>query len=104
VAVYTLGLLRSVARPKCPKDEIGPTSHGEQREPVDAAVLADPVPNLHVIGMGILGESSAFGLFGGEESLLLLGDLKEPSRRFSMRLSHAQNYNFLDVISSATRR
>ena len=29
VTVYTLGLLRSVARPECPKDEIGPISHRE---------------------------------------------------------------------------
>jgi hypothetical protein len=41
VAVYTLDLLRSV----------------------DAAVLADPVPNPHVIRMSILSESGSFGLF-----------------------------------------
>jgi hypothetical protein len=38
--------------------------------------------------MSILGESSGFGLFGREEALLLLGDLEEPPRRFSMRLGH----------------
>ena len=51
-------------------------------------VLADLVPNLHVIGMSILSESGGFGLFGGEETLLLLGNLEEPPRRFSMRLGH----------------
>jgi hypothetical protein len=55
-------------------------------KPVDAAVLADPVSDLHVIRMGILGESSGLGLLRGEEALLLLGDLKEPPRRFAVRL------------------
>src|SRR5258708_35176320 len=64
VAVYTLDLLMSIPRPECPKDEIGPIAHREQSEPVDATVLADPVPNLHVTGMGILGESGGFSLFG----------------------------------------
>ena len=31
---------------------------------------------------------SLSGLFGREEALLLLGDLEEPPRRFSMRLGH----------------
>jgi hypothetical protein len=51
-------------------------------------VLADPVAGLHVIGMGILSESAGFGLFGSEEALLLLDDLEEPPRCFSMRLGH----------------
>jgi hypothetical protein len=38
--------------------------------------------------MSILGESSGFGLFGREEALLLLGDLEESPRCFSMRLRH----------------
>ena len=51
-------------------------------------MLANPVPNLHVLGMSILGESSGFGLFGSEEALLLLGDLEEPPGRFAVRLGH----------------
>ena len=47
-------------------------------EPIDATMLTDPVPNLHVVGMGILGESGGFGLFGCEEALLLVGHRKEP--------------------------
>ena len=88
VAVYTLDLLTPVPRPERPKDEIGPISHRKQSESVDAAVLTDPVPNLHVVGMGILGESSRLGLLRGEEALLLLGDLEEPPRRFAVRLGH----------------
>jgi hypothetical protein len=38
--------------------------------------------------MGVLGESSGLGLLCGEEALLLLGDRKEPPRRFAVRLSH----------------
>ena len=53
--------------------------------------------------MSILGESSGFGLFGREEALLLLGDLEEPPRRFSMRQGMTQYYNFLDVASIGAR-
>jgi integrase len=43
------------------------------------------------------GESGGLGLLRREESLLLLGDLKEPPRSFAVRLGHKHNtYNFLD--------
>jgi hypothetical protein len=38
--------------------------------------------------MGVFGESGSLGLLRGEETLLLLGDLKEPPRCFAVRLSH----------------
>jgi hypothetical protein len=103
VAVYTLGFLRPVARPECPKDEVGPIGHREQGESVDAAVLADPVPDPHVIGMSILSESGGFCLFGSEEALLPPGDLEEPPRCLSMRLGPTRYYSFLDLISNAAR-
>jgi ABC-type transporter Mla MlaB component len=80
MAVYTLDLLISVARPECPKDEIRPIGHRKQGEAVDAAVLTDPVSSLDVVGMRGRGESSRLGLLGSEEALLLLGDLKKPPR------------------------
>jgi len=88
MGVNTLDLLISVARPECPKDEIRPIGHRKQGEPVDAAVLTDPVSSLDVVGMRVLGESSRLGLLRGEESLLLLGELKKPPRCFPMRLGH----------------
>lgn len=78
VAVDTLDFLVPVSRPQCPKDEVGPLRRGKQSEPVDATVLADPVPYLHMIGVGVLGESGRLGLLRGEKSLLLLGELEEP--------------------------
>src|SRR5260370_28419811 len=79
VTVDAFNFLAPVPGPKCPKDEVGPVSLWKESEPVDAAVFADPVPDLHMIGVCILGESSGFGLLGGEEALLLLGELEEPS-------------------------
>lgn len=50
----------------------------EQGEPVDSPMFADPVPDLHMLGMGVLSEAGGFRLLGGEEALLDLGDLEEP--------------------------
>jgi len=88
VAVYTLDLLVPVPGPQCPKYEVGPISRRKQSEPVDTAVLADPVPYLHMIGVCVFGESGRLGLLGGEETLLLLSEFKEAPRRFTVRLSH----------------
>ena len=88
VAVHTLHFLVPVPGPQRPQDEIGPVSRRKQREPVDAAVLTNPVPDLDMIRMGVFGESGRLGLLGGEEALLLLGDLEEPPRGFTVRLGH----------------
>jgi len=39
--------------------------------------------------MGVLCESGSLGLLRREEALLLLGEIKELARRFSVRLSHS---------------
>ena len=88
VAVDTLDFLVPVPGPQRPKDEVGPISCRKQSEPVDATVLADPVSDLDVVRMSVFGESGCLGLLRGEEALLLLGDLKEPPRRFAVRLGH----------------
>jgi hypothetical protein len=72
-----------------PQDGTGPICGRKQCEPVDAAVLPNPVHSLHMVGMRAFGESGRLGLFGGEEALLLLSDLEEePPRRFPVRLGH----------------
>ena len=88
MAVYTLNLLIPVPGPQCPEDEVGPVCGRKQSKPVNAAVLANPVPYLHVIGVRVLGKSGRLGLLGGEEALLLLSKLEEPPRGFTMRLGH----------------
>ena len=88
VAVYALDFLVSVPGPQRPKHKVRPISCRKQSEPVDTAVLADPVPNMHVIRVCVFGESGRLGLFGGEETLLLLSKLEEPPRRFTVRLGH----------------
>ena len=71
-----------------PKYKIGPIRRREQRQAVDAAVFAVPVPGLHMVGMRIFGESGRLGLLRSEETLLLLGEIEEPPRRLSVRLGH----------------
>jgi hypothetical protein len=51
-------------------------------------MFADPVPSMHMIGMGVLCESGHLGLLRSEEALLLLGEIEEPPRRLSVRLGH----------------
>jgi hypothetical protein len=76
VAVYALDFLVPVPGPQCPKDEVGPIRCRKQSEPVDAAVLADPVPDLHMIRVCVFGKASRLGLLGGEETLLLFSELE----------------------------
>ena len=89
-----------VPRPECPEDKVWPVSQWEQSEPVNAPVLADPVPDLHMIGVGVLGESGCLGLLRGEEALLCSANSK--SRRDASRWDWAmtQYYNFLDAVST----
>jgi hypothetical protein len=87
-AVDTLDFLIPISRPQRPKDEVKPISRRKQSEPVDTPVLADPVPGVHIIEVCVFGESGRLGLLGGEKALLLLlGELEEPPRRFTVRLS-----------------
>jgi hypothetical protein len=88
MTIDTIDLLLPVPRPKRPKYKIGPIRHREQRQAVDAAVFPYPVPGLHVVGMRIFGKSGSLGLLRSEEALLLLGEIEEPPRRLSVRLSH----------------
>jgi len=88
VAVYTFDFLIAVPGPQRPKDKFGPVRRWKQGKPVDATVLAYSVSNLDVVRMGVLGEPGSFSLLRGEEALLLLGNLKKPSRCFPVRLGH----------------
>ena len=74
MTVNALDFFVPVPRPKRPQHEVGSIGCRKQGEPVDAAVLTDPVPDLHMIRMRVLGEASRFSLFRGEEALLLLGE------------------------------
>jgi hypothetical protein len=54
----------------------------KQSEPINATVLPDPVPGLHMIRMGVLRETGGLGLLGREKALLVLRDLIEPPKCF----------------------
>ena len=88
MTVNPLYLFLPIPGPERPEHKIGPIRRREQRQMVDAAVFPGPVPGLHMVGMRIFGESGRLGLLRSEEALLLLGEIEEPPRRFSVRLSH----------------
>jgi hypothetical protein len=88
MTIDTIDLFLPVPRPERPKYKIGPIRCRKQRKAVDAAVFPNPVSGLHVVGMRIFGKSGRLGLLRSEKALLLLGELEEPPRRFSVRLSH----------------
>jgi hypothetical protein len=52
-------------------------------------MLPDPVPDLHVIGMGVLGEAGSLRLLRGEEALLGFGNLEKPPFRVSVTSGHS---------------
>jgi hypothetical protein len=54
-------------------------------------MFPNPVPGLHMVRVGILGEPGSLGLLRGEVALLLLDQLEEPYRRFSVGLCHKHN-------------
>jgi len=82
VTVDTLHFFIPVPGPERPKHEIGPISRRKERKPVNAAVLSNPVPDLHVVRVCVFCESCSFGLLRGEKALLLLCNLEEPPRCF----------------------
>ena len=89
MTVDAFDLFLPVPGPERPEHKIGPIRRREQRQAIDAAVFPDPVSGLHMIGMRIFGKSGRLGLLRGEEALLLLGEIEEPPRRFSVRLGHS---------------
>jgi hypothetical protein len=88
VAVYTLDFLIAVPGPQRPKDKFGPVCRWKQSESINTTMLTDPVSDLNMVSMRVLGEPGSLGLLRGEEALLLLGYLEKPSRRIAVRLSH----------------
>ena len=95
MTIDTIDLFLPVPRPERPKYKIGPIRSGKQRETIDSPMFADPVPSMHMIGMGVLCESSSLGLLRREEALLLFGEVEEPTRCFSVRLCHNTILQFI---------
>jgi hypothetical protein len=88
MAVYAFDFLVPVSRPQRPEDQIGTICRREKGEPVNTAVLTDPVPRVHMIWMCVFGESGRLGLLGCEKALLLLSGLEESASGFEVRLCH----------------
>jgi hypothetical protein len=76
---------------KATKGKVWPVRRRKPGEPVDAAMLTNPVPSLNVVGVRVFGESCCLGLLRGEVALLLFGKIEQPARCFLTRLNHKHN-------------
>ena len=88
MTIDPFGLFLPIPRPKRPEDKIGPIRRRKQRESINSPMFADPVPGLDMIRMSAFGESGRLGLLRRKEALLLIGEIEEPTRRFSVRVGH----------------
>src|SRR6266540_2868111 len=66
-------------------------------------MLSDPVPDLHMIGMSVLGETSSLRLLRGEEALLGLSDLEKSSLCLAMTSRHKHNPTTKQMVYSSLR-
>jgi hypothetical protein len=86
--VMAVGAFRhflSILGPEIPEHQIRTLRSRKIGEAVDSAVLTNPVSDVHVVGVRLLGEPRSSGLLGGEEALLGLGYFVEPSSGFFIR-------------------
>src|ERR1017187_9484046 len=85
VTLNAFGRLIPIPCPQCPLHQIGMFGHRKQGEPVNPTILANPIPDLHVVGMGVLSEAGGFRLLRREEALLGLCDLERSPLRVVRR-------------------
>src|SRR5579864_5238216 len=88
MAVGAFRLFLPILGPEIPKHQVRALRSRKIGKAVDPAVLTNPVSGVYMVGVRLLGEPRASGLFGGEEALLGLGHFMEPSRSFFIRSWH----------------
>ena len=90
MTVDSFDYLIPILRPQRPLHQIGMFRWREKGEPVDPTMFANPVSDLHMIGMSVLGETGSLRLLRGEEALLAFSDLEEPPLSIAV-MSEAYN-------------
>jgi hypothetical protein len=75
VAIDAGRLVTPITGPEPPKNQVGTIRLWEERQPVNSAMLTEPVASLHMIGPLIAGISEGGGLLGREVPSLHFGDL-----------------------------
>jgi hypothetical protein len=88
MAVDSLGGLSPIPGPERPKHQVGPLVSRKAGQPIDSAMLANPVSRLYVVRVSILREPRSFSLLRREESLLPFRDFVEPLGGFFALFSH----------------
>src|SRR5882757_9897696 len=90
MAVNALLNFLPVLRPQIPEHEVRSLGCRKIGEPVDSAVLANPVSGVHMVRMHLFGEPRPDGLFGREKALLRLGYFEQSSSGFLVRTRHCK--------------
>ena len=88
MAVNSLGDLSSTPGPERPKHQVRALASRKAGQPIDSAMLPNPVSRLNVVRVSILREPGSFSLFGREETLLPFRYLIEPLSGFFSLFSH----------------
>ncbi len=78
VAESSLRLPRAVVRPELPEDQVRTRRERKPSQAIDAAPLANPVADAHMVGMPVVSVASRLRLAGGEEPTLLRRHRVEP--------------------------
>src|ERR1700729_3385644 len=95
MAVGPIRVLLQILGPEIPEHQIGALRSRKTGKPVDAAMLADPVSHVHVVGMRLFREPRANSLLRGKESLLGLGHFVELVGGLLVGSRHAYSPNFI---------
>src|ERR1700722_4889937 len=104
MAIGSLGNLGSILRPEIPQHQVGPVGRRKIGEPIDSAMLPNPVSGADMVGVSRFGETRSSRLFGGKKPLRRLRDLVELSGRLLIRSRHTQSLNIFEVLCSELPR
>jgi hypothetical protein len=88
MAVDSLRDLSTIPGPERPKRQIRALVSRKAGQPIDSAMLTNPVSRLNVVRVSILRETRSLGLLCREESQLRFRDLVEPLGSLSSLVAH----------------
>ena len=89
MAVDSLSDLFPIPGPERPKHQVRALASRKVGQPIDSAMLTNPVSRLNVVGVSILGEARSLSLLRREKTLLIFDSLVEPFGGFSASPRHS---------------
>jgi len=95
MAVDSLSGLSPIPRPERPKHQVRTLASRKVSQPIDSAMLTNPVSHLNVVWVSILREPRSFSLLGREKTLLPFRYLVEPLGGLFPLISHSTILQFI---------